>query len=96
MKRERPKSYFASRQFNSSGHTPSPDIPVGKPLVNPCFSVLRLEHSWYRKTSEWRIATFGQNKPHKNDWVKIKINVLNSKSNFFELASASSQGFGEG
>jgi hypothetical protein len=48
-------------------------------------------------TSPWfRIATFGQNKPHRNDWLKIKTNVLDSKSNFFELASASSQGFGEG
>ena len=43
-----------------------------------------------------RIATFGQNKPHKNDWLKIKINVFKFKSNFFELASASLQGFGEG
>jgi hypothetical protein len=43
-----------------------------------------------------RIATFGQNKPHRNDWLKIKLNVFEFKSNFFELASASWQGFGEG
>jgi hypothetical protein len=43
-----------------------------------------------------RIATSGQNKPHRNDWVKIKKYVFKIKSNFFELASASLQGFGEG
>jgi hypothetical protein len=45
---------------------------------------------------KYRIATFGQNKPWRKDWLKIKINVFEIKSNFFELASASWQGFGGG
>ena len=36
-----------------------------------------------------RIATFGQNKPENIDWLKIKINVFEFESNFFEFGMAS-------